>query len=155
MTRLPATLLLVAAVVVSGCGASATTERHRFVDKASGVCSHFSTLQNEVQFPSTDPVAAATTHAARAEWAVSLKQVAYLGTQEVRSLRAIDAPAPLVAGFVSLVSTKASAYAHLLAAADAAKRNRVPALRVATSAGRADLARAATLATQLGLKACS
>lgn len=154
MNKLLAAFLLAASIVVGGCGASATTERHRFVEQATAVCSHFSSLQNEVQFPSTDPVARTTTHAARAEWAVSLKQVAYLGTQEVKSLRALEAPDPLAAQYVTLLSAKANAYGHLLAAADAAKRNRVPALRSATAAGKVELARATTIAAQLGMRAC-
>ena len=154
MIRLPAVVLLAVLIVTTGCGASATTERHRFADRANSVCSHFSALQNAVQFPSTNPAAKTTTHAARAEWAVSLKQVAYLGTQEVKTLRALEAPDPLAAQFVTLVAAKAHGYAHLLAASDAAKRNRVSALAAAAGAGRTELARATVLASRLGLKAC-
>ena len=85
---------------------------------------------------------------------MSLRQVAYLGTQEVRTLRALEAPDPMAAQFVALVAAKARAYDHLLAAADAARRNRVPALRAATRAGRTDLARASVVAERLGVKAC-
>ncbi len=155
MRRLAPGLLVVASVVASGCGTSARVERQHFIARASSVCTHFSDLQNQVQFPSTNPVATTTTHAARAEWAVALKQVAYLGTQEVKALRKLDPPDPLAARFDALVLTMESAYTHLLGAADAAKRNHVAALRVAVRAGQADLARSATTAKGLGLRSCS
>ena len=155
MKRLAPALVLVASVVASGCGANAKADRRHFIARASSVCRHFSDLQNGVQFPSTNPVAATTTHAARAEWAVALNRVAHLGTQKVEELRKIDPPDPLSARFAAFLMTEESAYVHLLAAADAAKRNHVGRLRTAAGAGRADLSRAARAAKDLGLRACS
>lgn len=152
--RRPAIICLVL-LVASGCGTSAQAKKRHFLTKAGSICSHFSNLQNQVQFPSTNPIASTTTHRARAEWAVSLKQVAYLGTQEVKALRKLQAPDSLAAGFVALLRQKDVAYAHLLAAADAAKRNRVPALASSVRAGRVALARAAAAAKQLGLRRCT
>lgn len=155
MKRLAPTLLLVMSVVASGCGTNAKADRQHFVARASSVCRHFSDLQNEVQFPSVNPVAAGTTHTERAEWAVALNRVAHLGTQEIEELRKIDPPGTLSARFDAFLVTTESAYAHLLAAADAAKRNHVARLRAAARAGRADLSRAARAAKAIGLRACA
>lgn len=155
MRRLTIGLLVPLLVVASGCGTSAQANKRQFLAQARSICSHFSDLQNQVQFPSTNPIAKTTTHRARAEWAVSLKQVAYLGTQEVKALRKLQAPDPLAARFVALLRQKDLAYAHLLAAADAAKRNRVPRLKTSVAAGRVALSRAATAAGQLGVRPCS
>lgn len=153
--RLAIGVLFSLVLLASGCGTSAQAKKQHFLAQAGSICSHFSDLQNQVQFPSTNPIAKATTHRARAEWAVALKQVAYLGTQEVKALRKLQAPDPLAARFVALLRSKDLAYTHLLAAADAAKRNHVPALKTSVGAGRVALARAATSATQLGLRRCS
>lgn len=150
-------VVLAVAVGATSCGSGGsggTVDRHRFLGEANRICSHFSELQNQVQFPSVNPVAAATTHAARAEWAVALKQVAYLGLQEVKALRKLDAPDALDDRFQRLLATKDAAYSDLLAGADAAKRNRVPGLRTSVAAGRAKLDRAAALATALGARSC-
>lgn len=147
-------VVLAVAVGATSCGSGGTVDRQRFLGKANRICSHFSELQNQVQFPSVNPVAAATTHAARAEWAVALKQVAYLGLQEVKALRKLDAPDVLDGRFRKLIAAKDAAYSDLLAGADAAKRNRIPGLRTSVAAGRATLARAAVLAKALGARSC-
>ena len=149
-------VLVLAAVVVtaSACGSSPAADRQHFVVEANRICSHFSTLQNQVQFPSTNPVAPGTSHAARAEWGVALKQVAYLGTQETKALRKLDPPGELAARFGSLLAVKDAAYAALLQGADAAKRNDPTVVRTAVQRGRAKLARAAVQAKALGVKSC-
>ena len=151
------TLVLVVAAVAasaSGCGSNPTTARRDFLAEANRICSHFSTLQNQVQFPSTNPVAAGTSHAARAEWGVALKQVAYLGTQEAKALRKLDPPDRLAARFDALLATKDAAYAALLRGADAAKRNKPALIRTAVQRGRAKLARAAAQAKALRVARC-
>lgn len=147
-------VLLVGSLAAAGCGGPRKVDRKAFVDEAGRICAHFSQLQNQVQFPSTDPTAASTTHAARAEWAVSLKQVAYLGTQEVKELRKLTAPDELAASFVVLVGRMDAAYADLLRAADAAKRNDVPRLKRNAASGRAKLNRLPALAARAGLPRC-
>lgn len=149
-------VLVVAAVVVSasGCGSSPAADRQQFLAEANRICSHFSSLQNQVQFPSTNPVASGTSHAARAEWGVALKQVAYLGTQETKALRKLDPPGRLAAPFGSLLRIKETAYAELLHGADAAKRNDPDVVKTAVQSGRGKLARAAVQAKALGLESC-
>jgi hypothetical protein len=152
MRRLVLALLVV--LVVTGCGSDSTAERKRFLAQANGICDHFSALQNQVQFPSVNPVAAATTHAARAEWAVALKQVAYLGAQEVVALRKLEAPESLRGRFRVMLAAKNAAYTTLLAGADAAKRNHVAEIAPTVRAGRAKLAHSDRLARALALPRC-
>jgi hypothetical protein len=128
--------------------------RGQFLTEANRICTHFSGLQNQVQFPSTNPVAAGTSHAARAEWGVALKQVAYLGTQETKALRRLDPPDELARQFASLLSVEDRAYATLLRSAEAAKQNDPALVRTTGESGRAILARATALAKTLGLPRC-
>jgi hypothetical protein len=95
------------------------------------------------------------THTARAEWGVALKQVAYLGTQEVKALRKLRPPDELASRFDALVNRLDAAYADLLRGADAAKRNDVPTLRRVVGAGRTKLAKVPALARDAGVPRCS
>lgn len=143
------------AAAASGCGSSQHDTRAAFIAEAGRICSHFSSLQNQVQFPSTNPVASGISHAARAEWGVALKQVAYFGTQEAKALRSLDPPERLAARFGELLATKDAAYAALLRGADAAKRNHPALVRREVLDGRAQLARAAAQAKALGAPRCA
>jgi hypothetical protein len=146
---------LALALAAAGCGATSGARQRGFLAHANRICSHFSALQNEVQFPSVDPLVHSTTHAARAEWAVSLKRVAYLGKQEVKTLRQLRAPTELQRGFTILIDTKDAAFDDLLTGADAARRNDVAHIAQPVAAGRSKLARSAVLAKRLGAQRCS
>ncbi len=156
MRRTLSALILLAVLIAGGCsgGASPAKQKRDFLAKANSICRHFDDLQNNVLFPSVDPIAAGVSHAKRAEWGVSLKQVAYLGTQEVEALRKLEPPAELRDRYQRMVATKDAAYASLLRGADAAKRNRPGALKTAAEAGKAQLERATALAKKLGLRRC-
>ena len=133
------------AVLAAGCGKSAADEKKDFLAKATAICNSFESQQNQVQVPSVNPLAAKTSHAARAQWGLGIKQLAYLGTQEVKALGKLKPPKELEERFQRLLTTKT---------ADAAKRNHVSEIKAQIIAGRAALADASKQAIALGLAAC-
>jgi hypothetical protein len=142
------------AVAAAGCGESSAKKKEEFRREANSICKHFEDLQNQVQVPSVDPLAAKTSHTARAQWGLGIKQLAYLGTQEVKALGKLKPPKDMEEDFRRLVTTKGGAFADLLQGADAAKRNHVSQIKEPIDAGRAALAQATKQARALGLKQC-
>jgi hypothetical protein len=154
-TRLIATALAVVfSLLAAGCGKSAADKKREFLAEANRICKNFEAQQNQVNVPSVNPVAADATHAQRAEWGLAIKNLAYLGTQEVKALGKLDPPKDIADEFQALLTTKGSAYADLLQGADAAKRNHVAEIRRPIEAGRAALDKAKSQARALGLKEC-
>jgi hypothetical protein len=149
-------LLLVVSLAAAGCGGgNSKVARRHFLAKANAICQQYETLQNEVRFPSVDPIGSKASHTDRARWGLSLKQVVDLGRQEVRSLGKLDPPKGLQERFQELIETKAAAFEDLAKAADAAKRNHRTLIKPPVNAGRAKLARASTLAKELGTQRCT
>lgn len=147
-------IVLAVLVAVAGCGQSAKERRQEFLVKARTVCSHFATLQNEVQFPSVNPLAASTTHAARAQWGLALDQIINYGRQQVRGLQKLKPPKDLKPRFGELIDTKTAAYDELAKGADAAKRNHRAEIEQPVSSARKKLAQASSVAKALGLASC-
>jgi hypothetical protein len=148
-------LVCALAALAAACGGeSAAKKKAEFLAKANAVCRQFDGLQNQVQVPSVNPLAAKTSHAARAQWGLGITQLAYLGTQEVKALGKLEPPEELEDDFRRLVTTKSGAFADLLEGADAAKRNRVSEIKAPIDAGRTALAQATRQARALGLKEC-
>jgi len=142
------------AALAAGCGKSAADKKKDFLAKATAICNNFESQQNQVQVPSVNPLAAKTSHAARAQWGLGIKQLAYLGAQEVKALGKLKPPKELEERFQRLLTTKTGGFADLFDGADAAKRNHVAEIKVPINAGRAALADAAKQAIALGLAAC-
>jgi hypothetical protein len=150
-----AALACALAALAAACGGkSAAKQKEDFLKEANAICKHFEALQNQVQVPSVNPLAPKTSHAARAQWGLGIKQLAYLGTQEAKALGKLDPPKELEDDFRRLVTTKSGAFADLLEGADAAKRNRVSEIRAPINAGRAGLTQATRQARALGLNDC-
>jgi hypothetical protein len=149
-------LILLVCALASGCGGSGNSKKDRtqFLAKANGICDHYNQLQNQVTFPSVNPLEPGLTHVARAQWGLALKQVAQLGHAEVRALRKLDPPSDLQGGFREMVDTKQGAFDDLTRAADAAKLNHPTKIKPPTTAGQAKLARVTTLAKKLGTPKC-
>lgn len=142
--------------LAAGCGGKSAAEKRKdFLAEANRICKHFDDLQNQVTVPSVNPLAANVTHAQRAEWAVGIKQLAYLGTQQVKTLGKLKPPKELAAGFQALLTTKGGAFAAMLQGADAAKRNHVAEISAPIRASRAALAKAAKQARALALRECA
>jgi hypothetical protein len=143
------------AALAAGCGGKSEAEKKQeFLAKANEICRHFESLQNEVQVPSVNPLAAKTSHSARAQWGLGIKQLAYLGTQEVQALGKLRAPEELDVRYRRFLTTKGGAFADLLEGSDAAKRNHVSEIKAPIDAGRKALTDAARQARALGLKEC-
>ena len=142
------------AALAAGCGKSAADKKKDFVAQATSICNNFESQQNQVQVPSVNPLAAKTSHAARAQWGLAIKQLAYLGTQEVKALGKLKPPKELEGRFQQLLTTKGGAFADLTQGADAAKRNRISEIKAPIEAGRTALALATKQARALGLKQC-
>jgi outer membrane murein-binding lipoprotein Lpp len=143
------------ALVAAGCGGeSSAKKKEEFLTKANSICRHFEGLQNDVQVPSVNPLAAKTSHAARAQWGLGINQLAYLGTQEVNELSKLKPPKELADDFQQLLATKSGAFRDLMEGADAAKRNHISEIKAPINAGRAALAQATKQARALGLKDC-
>ena len=102
-----------------------------------------------------DATLLAESHSLRAQWGLSIKQLAYLGTQEVKTLGKLKPPKDLEEGFRTFIDTKTGAFADLLQGADAAKRNRTSEIKAPIDAGRAALAKASKQAKALGLAQCA
>jgi hypothetical protein len=143
------------AVAAAGCGGESSAKKEEdFLREANSICKHFEDLQNQVQVPSVNPLAAKTSHTARAQWGLGIKQLAYLGTQEVKALGKLKPPKDMEEDFRRLLTTKGGAFADILQGADAAKRNHVSEIKEPIDAGRAALAQATKQARALGLKEC-
>ena len=146
---------LALALLAAGCGGKSAAEKKKdFLAEANRICKHFNDLQNQVVVPSVNPLAANVTHTQREQWGVGIKQLGYLGTQEVKTLGKLKPPKDLEDDFQALVTTKGGAFADLLQGAEAAKRNHVSEIREPINAGRAALAKASKQARALGLKQC-
>lgn len=148
-------VLLVVAVALSGCGGNAKKERQEFLASANNICSHFGDQQNEVRFPSVNPLAIGISHADRARWALSLKQIVDLGQQEVRALQKLKPPKDLEDRFQAMLDLESAAFADLAKGADAAKRNHRTEIKAPIDAGRATLTQASKLAKAVGLPSCA
>jgi hypothetical protein len=148
-------LAVVFSLTAAGCGESSAKKKEEFLAKANAICKHFEGLQNQVQVPSVNPLAAKTSHVARAQWGLGIKNLAYLGTQEVKELGKLKPPKELKDEFERLLTTKQGAFTQLLEGADAAKRNHITEIRGPINAGRAALAEASGQARRLGLNECA
>jgi hypothetical protein len=148
-------LLCALAAVAAGCGESSAKKKADFLAKANSICTHFEGLQNQVQVPSVNPLAAKTTHVDRAQWGLGIKQLAYLGTQEIQALGKLKPPKELSDGFQTFLTTKGGAFTLMLQGADAAKRNRVSQIKAPINTARSGLAKAQQQARALGLTACA
>jgi len=148
-------LVATLAVVAAGCGGKSEAEKKQeFLAKANGICKHFEDLQNQVRVPSVNPLAAKTSFTSRAQWGLAIKQLAYLGTQEVKALGKLKPPKELEDRYRRLVTTKGGAFTDLLQGADAAKRNHISEIKPPIEASRTQLALATKQARALGLKQC-
>jgi len=149
-------LVLVVALAATACGGESAAKRKKdFLAEATSICSHFSELQNQVQFPSGNPLAARTSHTTRAQWGLALNQIVNYGRQEVRRLGKLKAPKDLRERFQELLDTKGQAFDDLAKGADAAKRNHTDEIKAPVTAGRKRLARARTLAKAISLPSCA
>ena len=157
LSRWPvAALVLVVALAATGCGGESAAKRKKdFLAKATSICSHFSELQNQVQFPSGNPLAARTSHTSRAQWGLALNQIVNYGREEVRGLRKLKAPKDLQERFQELLDTKEQAFDDLAKAADAAKRNHTAEIKPPVTAGRKKLGRTSKLARAISLPSCA
>jgi hypothetical protein len=142
------------ALLAAGCGKSAADEKKAFLSQANKICAHFEGLQNQVVVPTLNPISSKATHLQRAQWGVSIKQLAYLGTQEVKALGKLKAPKDLADEFQALLTTKGGAFASMTQGAQAAERNHVPEIAPPIKASRNALAQATKQAKALGLKEC-
>jgi hypothetical protein len=147
-------LLLSVVFLTSACGGNPAKERKTFLARANSTCTHFQTLQNNVQFPSINPLATSPSHAARARWGVALNQIVNLGRDEIRTLQTLKPPKDLQSGFRAMIDAKTSAFDELGKAADAAKLNHRTEIKPPTMAAQKKLAQAAKLAKGLGLPKC-
>jgi len=147
-------LLLLVVFLTSACGSNPAKERKTFLARANSTCTHFQTLQNNVQFPSINPLSTRPSHADRARWGLALKQIANLGRDEVRMLQNLKPPKDLQTRFRTMIDTKTSAFDELAKAADAAKLNHRTEIKPLTTAAQKKLAQAAKLAKGLGLPKC-
>jgi hypothetical protein len=151
-----AALVLVVALTATGCGGeSAAKQKQDFLAKATSICSHFSELQNQVQFPSGNPLSARASHTSRAQWGLALNQIVNDGREEVRGLRKLKPPKDLRDRFQELLDTKEQAFDDLAKAADAAKRNHVAEIKPPVTAGRKKLAHGTQLARAISLPSCA
>jgi hypothetical protein len=147
--------LLLVCALAGGCGGSNShQDRKQFLAKANAICTHFEQLQNQVSFPSVNPLEPRLSHTARARWGLALHQVAQLGHGEVRALRKLDPPADLQSRFREMVDAKGGAFDDLTRAADAAKRNHRTEIKPSVTAGQKKLARVVSLAKELGTPRC-
>ncbi|MFL5962537.1 MAG: hypothetical protein ACJ757_06545 [Gaiellaceae bacterium] len=147
-------LLLLIVFVTSACGSNPAQERKTFLARANSTCNHFQTLQNNVQFPSINPLSTSPSHADRARWGLALKQIVDLGRDEVRALQKLKPPKDLQARFRTMIDTKTLAFDDLAKAADAAKLNHRTEIKPPTTAAQTKLAQAAKVAKALGLPRC-
>jgi hypothetical protein len=154
MGRSLVAMLLLVPLAAAACGENSKQQRQKFLAEANGICGHFGTLQNQVRFPSANPLGVRTSHADRARWGLALNQIVNYGRQEVRRLRKLK-PEDLRERFEKMVGTKEAAFDDLATGADAAKRNHRSAIKAPVDAGRAKLARASSLAKALGLPKCA
>jgi hypothetical protein len=152
ITLLCGLLLMVA---LAGCGGNQKKDTQKFVAKANAICSYFESQQNQVLFPSVNPLSTNLSHADRAQWGLSLHQVVTLGLQEVKSLRKLNPPGAERGRFQEMVDAKEAAFNDLAKSADAAKRNHPKLIQAPTRAAKAKLARVSVLAKQVGVPRCA
>lgn len=149
------TLALALVLAAAGCGGNGKKERQSFLDRANALCSHFEALQNNVQFPTGNPLAADTSHVTRAQWGLALNQIVNYGRQEIRGLQKLKAPKDLRDTVEQMIAKKETGYDQLAKGADAAKRNHPGEINAPVAAGRKALAEAAVLANKAGLPQCT
>jgi hypothetical protein len=146
--------VLAVALVAAGCGSGPLSE-NELVTKANAICNGYTEKQNEVEFPSVNPIAPKTSFRDRAMWGAALNQIVQLGHQEVTALRKLKPPKDLEARFETLLTAKEAAFDALHAGAEAAKRNRPALVKTTVPAARKKLARAGRLAKALELPKCA
>jgi hypothetical protein len=147
-------LLLLVVLLASACGSNPAKDRRTFLARANSTCTHFQALQNDVRFPTIDPLSARPTHAARAQWGLALGQIVNLGRDEVRALQRLKGPKDLQPRYQKMIDAEARGLDDLAAGADAAKRNHRTEIKAPVTAGRKTLAQASTLAKAIGLPSC-
>jgi hypothetical protein len=156
--------VLLVGTLAAGCGggdSGAKTpqernqERRVFLNQANAICTQYRFQQNQIQFPSTNPVAPRTTHAQRAQWGLALKRIVDLGRRQVKALRELEPPDQLRVRFDGVVDALETAFDALGEAAEAGKRNKPATIQTAVARGRAALGRVSTLARAMGLAGCA
>ena len=149
-----AAMAVVFSFVAAGCGESGAKKKKEFLTEGNKICAHFEGLQNQVLVPTLNPISAKATHLQRAQWGVAIKQLAYLGAQEVKTLGKLKAPKDLADDFQALLTTKGGAFASMTQGARAAEQNHVSEISAPIKAARDGLAQATKQAKALGLPAC-
>jgi hypothetical protein len=155
--------VLLASTLAAGCDGSSkpqtpeerAQERRVFLNKANAICQQHRNEQNQVQFPSVNPVAAKTTHAQRAMWGLALKRIVDIGRREIKLLRELEPPEDLRVRYDRVVTTLEDAFDGLSAAAEAGKRNRPAQIQSNVARARVDLANVTKLANAMGLAGCA
>jgi len=142
------------ALVAAGCGESSAKKKQAFLAEANRICAHFEDLQNQVVVPTLNPISKTATHTQRAQWGVAIKQLAYLGSQEVKALGKLDAPNDLADDFQALLTTRGGAFTSMTQGAQAAEPNHVSEISAPIKAAREGLTQAGKQAKALGLKEC-
>jgi hypothetical protein len=162
-TKTALAVLAAATLAVAGCGGGsknppATTPpltKQSFLAQVNAVCTFYQGKQNQVRFPSANPIAADTSPTDRAKYGLAMKQIVQLGRQELGALRKLEAPEALRAGFAQLVAGLDASFTSVARVADAAKRNRPEEVKSAGAAARKQIGKSAALANRLGAKACA
>lgn len=155
--------VLLASTVAAGCGGDSKPktpqerqqERRVFLNKANAICEQHRAEQNQVQFPSVNPVAPKSTHAQRAQWGLALKRIVDIARREIKLLRELEPPEELRVRYNRVVTTLEDAFDGLSAAAEAGKRNRPAQIQSNVARARVDLANVTKLATAMGLPGCA
>jgi hypothetical protein len=140
--------------VAAGCGESSAKKRKDLLCQGNKIIAHFEGLQNAVIVPTLNPISAKATHLQRAQWGVAIKQLAYLGAQEVKTLGKLKAPKGLSDDFQALLTTRGGAFASMTQGARAAEQNHVSEISAPIKAARDGLAEATKQAKALGLREC-
>jgi hypothetical protein len=156
--------VLLVGTLAAGCGGGDSSpaspqernqERRVFLNRANAICTEYRFKQNQVLFPSTNPVARRTTPAQRAQWGLSLKRIVDLGRQQVKALRELEPPEQLRVSYERVVAALEDAFDALSEAAEAGKRNKPATIQTAVARGRMALARVTRLANAAGLTGCA
>jgi hypothetical protein len=148
-----AALLVAVVLVAAGCG-KGRLSRADFIAEANADCKLYESRQNQVQFPTVDPISETATHTQRAEWGLALKQILDIGDAEIKELRKLRPPEELENHYEDLLNSWQQAFDTLRDGAVAAKKNDLATLKTKVPAGRAQLAKIAPQAKALGLSDC-
>ena len=142
------------AALAAGCGKSAADKKKDFLAQATSICSNFESQQNQVQVPSVNPLAAKTSHAARAQWGLPIKQLAYLGTQEVKALGKLKPPKDIEERFQAAPDDQERRVRRSPRRRRRGEAEPLSEIKAPIDAARAALADASKQAIALGLPAC-